>query len=78
MKKWICYELSNFYEFCKNFDIIMNIQSDCWENSCQLQGILANFNFFNICINYNEQHNGGWKSSINLKLVIFTIPCSTC
>jgi hypothetical protein len=25
---------------------------------------------------YKQQHNGGWKSSINLKLVIFTIPCS--
>jgi hypothetical protein len=34
--------------------------------------------FFTICANYNEQHNGGWKSSINLKLVIFTILCSKC
>jgi hypothetical protein len=28
--------------------------------------------------NHNDQHNGRWKSSINLKLVIFSILCSTC
>jgi hypothetical protein len=40
----------------------------------QLQNILKkNFEFSFVCVDHNEQHNDGWKSSILLKLVIFTI-----
>jgi hypothetical protein len=31
-----------------------------------------NSNLFIVCINHNRQHNDGWKSSMNLKLVTFT------
>jgi hypothetical protein len=56
----------------------MNFWSDYLENSYQLVDVPTNFDFFTIYANHNEQHNGGWKSSINLKLVIFTIPFSKC
>jgi hypothetical protein len=54
----------------------MNFWSDWSENSYQPQDILANFNFFIIRVNHNEQYNDRWKLSVNLKLIIFTIPCS--
>jgi hypothetical protein len=56
----------------------MNFWSDYLENSYQLEDVSTNFDFFTICANHNEQHNGGWKSSVHLKLVIFTISWNKC
>jgi hypothetical protein len=47
----------------------MGCWSDCKENWCQSQDMLTNFKAFTICVNHNEQHNGGLKSSMNLKLI---------
>jgi hypothetical protein len=29
-------------------------------------------------VNHNEEHYGGWKSSISLKLEIVSAPCDKC
>jgi hypothetical protein len=42
----------------------------CYENSYQLKNIFNDFEYFIACINYNEEHNDGWKSSISPKLKI--------
>jgi hypothetical protein len=52
----------------------MNFWSDFKENSYQLQDILKNFDVVTVNANHNEQHNGGWKSFVLLKLIIFTTP----
>ena len=64
--------------FVKILKLLWIYISNYYENSYQLQDVSTNFNFFTECANHNEQHNGEWKSSIKLKLVILSIPCNKC
>jgi hypothetical protein len=64
-------------DFVKNFEYY-KFSKWLLKNSYQLQEIPTNFNFFNVCTNHNEQHIGGWKSYVPLKLVSSTTPCSEC